>query len=274
MDSRAWTIAGALGLALGAQAAPAADARTVSDEEWCRENGGSGRRARHCEVREAALPAGQRLHVDARPNGGIEAKGWDRGEARLRVRITATAETVEQARAVAAQVRVVTDGAIRAVGPEARDGERQWWASFKLDVPRDAELDLQADNGGLHVAGVAGHVRLSTVNGGIHLDGVGGKVEGSTSNGGLHVNLSGSEWQGEGLDVRTTNGGVHLEIPDGYNARLETSTVNGGIHSDLPVAGGRGRRHHGGRIETDLGRGGATLRLTTTNGGLHVSREN
>ena len=269
MDSRAWTVACAL---LAAGPALGADARVVSDDEWCRDNGWNGRRARHCEVREASLPAGQRLHVDARPNGGIEARGWDRAEARLRVRITAGGETVEDARAIAAQVRVIVDdGAVRAVGPESR-GERQWWASFRLDVPRDAQLDLQADNGGLHVAGVAGHVRLSTVNGGIHLDGVGGKVEGSTSNGGLHVSLSGSEWRGEGLDVRTTNGGVHLEIPGDYNARLETSTVNGGVHSDLPVSGGRGRRHPGGRIETDRGRGGATLRLVTTNGGLHVER--
>jgi len=200
-------------------------------------------------------------------------KGWDRGEARLSVRITALADTAEEARAIASQVRVVTDGAIRATGPESGDGDRQWYASFRLDLPRDADFDLQADNGGLHLEGVNGHARLSTVNGGIHLDGVGGKVEGSTSNGGLHVNLSGSEWQGEGLDVRTTNGGVHLEIPEGYNARLETSTVNGGVHSDLPVSGGRGRHRSGGRIETDLGRGGATLRLTTTNGGLHVSKD-
>ena len=270
MNSRGWMIAGAL--ALCAQPGFAAEGR-LSDDEWCREGGWNGGRARHCEVREEALPAGGRLHVDARPNGGIEARGWDRGEARLRVRVTAMGNTAEEARALASQVRVVTDGAIRAVGPESRGGERQWWASFRLDVPRDADLDLEADNGGLHLKGVSGHARLSTVNGGLHLDGVGGKVEGHTANGGVHVNLTGSEWSGDGLDLRTTNGGVHLEIPADYNARLETSTVNGGIHSDLPVAGRRPRHGSGGRIETDLGRGGALLRLTTTNGGLHVSRD-
>ena len=46
--------------------------------------------------------------------------------------------------------------------------------------------------------------------------------------------------------------------------------MNGGVHSDLPVTTGR-RGHSGARIETDLGRGGQTLRLETTNGGLHVS---
>jgi hypothetical protein len=106
----------------------------------------------------------------------------------------------------------------------------------------------------------------------VHLERVGGHLEGRTVNGGLHVNLSGSEWEGEGLDVATTNGGVHLEIPGGYNARLETGTVNGGIHSDLPVSD-RKRGRSGGRIATDLGRGGPLLRLETTNGGLHISQE-
>jgi len=110
------------------------------------------------------------------------------------------------------------------------------------------------------------------VNGGIHLDGVGGQIEGATVNGGLHVALSGSAWQGEGLDVSTTNGGVHLEIPAGYNAHLETGTVNGGVHSDLPVTTGR-RGRSGARIDTDLGHGGRPLRLETTNGGLHISQD-
>jgi hypothetical protein len=256
-----------------APAAPAAEMRVVADDGWCREDRWRGDRVRHCEVREATLPA-RPLEVDSRPNGGIDVKGWDRGEVRLRVKVTASGDSLEEARAIAALVHIETDGAIRATGPDERYDKRQWWASYRLDVPRDAALDLQADNGGLRLDGVYGGAKLHTVNGGLHLDGVGGKVEGSTVNGGLHVTLSGREWRGEGLDVNTTNGGIHLSIPADYDARLEMGTVNGGIHSDLPVSGGR-RRHGrtGGRIETDLGRGGATLRLTTTNGGLHVERE-
>jgi DUF4097 and DUF4098 domain-containing protein YvlB len=99
---------------------------------------------------------------------------------------------------------------------------------------------------------------------------VGGKVRGETVNGGIHVQLEGQGWEGEGADLRTTNGGLHLEVPADYDARLEASTVNGGVHSDLP--GTTRRRHTGGRVATDLGRGGALLRFETTNGGLHVER--
>ena len=154
---------------------------------------------------------------------------------RLRVRVTATGATAEEARALVAQVRVETDGGVRVTGPDSSNRQRQWWASIRLDVPRHGELELEADNGGIHLEEFAGRAKFSTVNGGIHLDRVGGHLEGRTTNGGLHVTSREREWEGEGLDVATTNGGVHLEIPDGYNARLETGTVNGGVHSDLPI---------------------------------------
>jgi hypothetical protein len=260
--------------AAAAPAAHAAEVRVIADDSWCREGGdGDGARARHCEVREASWRGTGPVKADSRPNGGIQATGWDRDEVRLRVRVTASGATADEARALAAQVRVETDGGVRVTGPETSGRHRQWSASIRLDVPRNAELELQADNGGIHIADFAGRAQFSTVNGGVHLDRVGGHLEGRTVNGGLHVTLSGHEWQGEGLDVTTTNGGVHLEIPAGYNARLETGTVNGGVHSDLPLTSERRRGHSGGRIEADLGRGGPLVRLQTTNGGLHISQE-
>jgi hypothetical protein len=163
----------------------------------------------------------------------------------------ATADDEAAARETAGAVRIEASDTVRAVGP-ARDRSRSWWASFRLDVPRNAQLRLQADNGGLHLRGLAGDVELHTVNGGLHLEAVGGKVRGETVNGGIHVALRGQGWEGEGAELRTTNGGLHLEVPGDYDARLEASTVNGGVDSDLP--GTTRRRHTGGRIATDLGR--------------------
>jgi hypothetical protein len=268
-------LAGSLAMA-GLMARPVAAGSSSSrgwDRNWCGDGDDHFGRARHCEVREIALSAGGPFQVDGRPNGGVCVRGVDAGEARLLVKVEATAPTEEDARALVAQVRIETQGTVRAAGPERSGQGRSWSVSYRLEVPRRSDLRLEADNGGLSVEDVVGSLELQTVNGGLHLDGVGGRVHGQTQNGGLHVELSGEEWEGEGLDLRTTNGGVHLSIPSEYNARLETGTVNGGVHTDLPVTGQvRGRRGHGagGRIETDLGRGGRLLHLETTNGGLHV----
>ena len=112
-----------------------------------------------------------------------------------------------------------------------------------------------------------GRLDLGTTNGGIHLTEVAGNVRAETTNGGVSATLSGTTWDGEGLDLRTTNGSVTLEIPKGYNARLETGTTNGGFSIDFPITvqGSLGRR-----ISTTLGSGGPVIRATTVNGGVRI----
>jgi hypothetical protein len=267
MRSSSWTYPTVAVLAFASSVA-AADVRVVEDDAWCRQDGWNDQ-ARYCEVREATLPAGGLLTVDSRPNGGIQVQGWDRNEVRLRVRIVANADSEAEAKDAVGEVRLELGDTIRAVRPDRNDS-RHWSASYRLEVPRGAHLNLRADNGGLSLEGFDGDAELHTVNGGLHLDRVGGHVQGQTTNGGIHVELSGTQWQGEGLDLRTTNGGLHLSIPAGYNARLETGTVNGGVRSDVPMT--THGRYTGGRIETSLGSGGPLVRVETTNGGLHVER--
>jgi DUF4097 and DUF4098 domain-containing protein YvlB len=73
--------------------------------------------------------------------------------------------------------------------------------------------------------------------------------------------------------VKTTNGGVNLLLPSTYSAHIETSTVNGNVASDFPLnvqLTERGRLPK--QISVDLGSGGPTIRATTTNGGVHLTR--
>ncbi len=259
MRSVLWTFVAVLGVGLPASAEVAF--KTVADPEWCNDRGWGSSAERHCEVREATWAAtGAPIAVDSMPNGGIEVVGWDRNEVRLRVKVVADADTMSEAKARAAAVRVTTDGVIRATASSRA------WASFRLEVPREATLSLESKNGGLHLRGLAGTVDARTVNGGVHLAAMGGKVTARTQNGGVHVQLSGDSWDGESLDVETANGGVHLQIPDAYNAHLRTSTVNGGIHAPEELR----RQFQGKRLDVDLGHGGAPLRIETRNGGVHL----
>ncbi len=258
-----------LAAGLVALAAPALG-QTAGPRNPCRDTGDLDRPT-HCEVRELAVPVvGDLLAVDAAPNGGITVHGWDRHEIQLQARVTATSDTVEQARALAGQVRVLTDGGrVRAEGPRTGDGSG-WSVGYDLMVPSQWNLDLTSQNGGISIAGVQGQLAFKTTNGGIKLSDVNGDVKGATVNGGVHVELSGAGWDGEGLDVETKNGGVRLSVPDGYSAHLETGTRNGGLHIDFPVTiQGSWRRE----ISTDLGSGGAPIRARTVNGGVTIERK-
>jgi hypothetical protein len=255
----------------------AAGAAAQADEarDWlerCRSGAtwGDRDRERVCEVRETTLAAGQPLTVDGRANGGISVRGWDRNEILVQAQITAVDESAGQAAATARDVRILTDGrSVRAEGPSARGRDGWWSVSYRVYVPRDADLDLRASNGGLSLRDVSGRIRLETSNGGISLAGVAGDVQGRTSNGGVTVRLTGDRWRGTGLDLRTSNGGVTLHVPDGYSAQLETGTVYGSLQTDIPITvQGRIRRD----LDVQLGQGGAPIRVRTTNGGVRIRR--
>jgi hypothetical protein len=260
--------AGALLLvASTAASAGAQDWRVVTGEGWCSDNDGDGHRARFCEVRETTLRPGA-VAVDATPNGGIWVSAGDEGLVRLQAKVLAVAGSDDAARQMASQVRIRTSGTISAEGPDHRS--REWWTvSYRLTVPARTDLDLRSHNGGITLTGVRGRTEFETTNGGVKIADAGGSMHGRTTNGGVKVALTGAQWDGEGLDVATTNGGVVLEVPADYNAHLETGTVNGGIHIDFPVRV-QGRLNR--QLSTDLGSGGPTIRAVTTNGGVSVKR--
>ena len=264
---------GALALILlGTASSLPAQRRDFSDWELsCSRYRGDRDDERVCNLIEKTVPlTGGTLNVDGRTNGGVTVIGENRRDVLVRALVDAHARSESRAEEIADAVTLHTEnGRIFAEGPDTRN--REWWSvSFEVHVPARTDLDLRAHNGGVAVAGVTGTLRMETLNGGIHLDAVNGDVVAETTNGGLHVALDGDRWEGKGLDATTTNGGVHLSVPRGYSAHLETGTVNGGVDIDFPVTvqGKIGRR-----ITTDLGRGGATLRLITTNGGVRITKE-
>lgn len=240
-----------------------------SERVWC-DQGGWDEHAYVCEVREVALPSGDfPVVVDAGRNGGVTVVGEARSDVLVLARVSARARSEERAGSLLESVRVRTDGGeIQADGPET--GRRESWSvSFYIRVPARSDLDLQTHNGGIGIEGVEGTVRFEATNGGVHLADLAGDVEGETRNGGLHVTLAGDQWEGAGLDVATRNGGIHLEVPEGYSAELETGTVNGHLELDFPITV-RGRITRD--LRTRLGSGGPPVRVVTRNGGVTVTR--
>jgi hypothetical protein len=244
--------------------------REQSKEErglTCNDNWG-GDRASHCMIKEQMIAAsGGTITVDGRKNGGVSVKGWGRNEIFVRAKIQTWANTEAEAQALAGQVRIETAGAnIHAEGPE--QGNRQGWAvSFEVSVPRNSNLSLKAHNGGVSIADVRGQIEFGAMNGGVSLKRLAGNVKGHTMNGGLSIELAGNGWDGEGMDVKTTNGGVSLSIPENYSAHLETGTVNGGLRSDIPITvQGEVKRE----LSVNLGSGGQKIRAFTTNGGVSI----
>jgi DUF4097 and DUF4098 domain-containing protein YvlB len=207
------------------------------------------------------------LNVDGRQNGGITVHAWDKNEIQIVAMVQAQAETEADAQAIARQITISSsNGQVQAQGPET-ERRQSWSVSYEVWAPRATELGLTAHNGGISVDGIEARMNLQTTNGGLDLRDVAGDVHGVTTNGGITADLGGDRWRGNGLDLRTSNGGVELRIPTNYSATLETGTVNGDLDIRIPmtVQGLLGRQ-----ISTQLGGGGAIVRAMTTNGGVSI----
>jgi hypothetical protein len=262
----------AAALVAAVSSSTAAQRQRASNGDWCADENWGDDREGVCEVREYTVPAaGATMTVDATPNGGIAVEGGSRSDIVVQARVVATAASEAEARAIASRVQVVaTADRVESDGPRNLGRREGWHVSYRLAVPTNTPLSLKSTNGGLSVDGINSRVELTTTNGGVKLSRMAGDVQGRTTNGGIDVDLEGTGWEGNGLDLQTTNGGVRLMIPAQYNAHLETGTTNGSVKIDFPVMvqGARARS-----FSTDLGSGGATLRVRTSNGGVRITKK-
>lgn len=255
--------------ALSSDSTPvAAHAQATTRYESCEDRGYQGDGERACEVREItfAVPR-DGVAVDGGQNGGIKVIGESRDDVRLVAEVWARARSEDRAEELMAMVEIeAQNGAIEADGPNTRNRE-SWGVNWRVFVPNSSDLDLRTHNGGIGISDVDGVVRFEALNGGVTLAGLAGDVRGSTVNGGVKIELEGDRWDGAGLNVTTTNGGVQLEMDENYSAELETGTVNGRLSTEIAmqVQGNIGKK-----LRTQLGDGGAPIRVSTVNGGVQI----
>jgi hypothetical protein len=240
---------------------------SVGSDDWCREGShrGSGW---YCEVREFTLPAGSFEGV-ASANGNIQVEAWDRSEVFVRAKIEGRAGSYEAARELVSGISLTTEDILKANGPRQGRGSN-WSVSYRAMVPAESDLSLSATNGNVTVMSVTGDLSARSTNGNVQLRQVGGDVSGGTTNGNVSVELAGAAWVGDGVDVRTTNGSIELDIPADYNGVLEAGTVNGSINVDFPVTvtGKISKSLH-----AVLGDGGALIKASTTNGSVRIRKQ-
>ncbi len=223
----------------------------------------------HCEMKEQTLGAPRgAIVINPGMNGGVSVKGWSRGDVLVRARIETWGETEADAQGLVSQIRTSSGaGQIQAEGPEM-DKRHNWSVTYEVFVPNQSDVQAKAHNGGIHISDVRGKIEFEATNGGVTLQRLAGDVHGRTANGGLNIELAGDRWDGGGMDVATVNGGVKMDVPSNYSAHFETSTVNGAVSLDLPSVQGHATQ----QASFDVGRGGATIKVVTTNGGVKIHK--
>ena len=238
-----------------------------SADDWCRSGRDDDRRyERYCEVRPVTIAAPSTLDVET-SNGSVAVTGSSRSDVLIEARVETRGDTMDDAKALAKDVHILTDGGrVRADGPTTSN-HRGWSVSFRIQAPSRQNTTISSSNGAVSLTTLTGTLRGDTSNGSVHATDLGGDVRLTTSNGSVQIALSGSGWSGAGLEATTSNGSLRIDMPRDYSAHLTARTGNGSLTIDRPITIS-GRIGH--EIDTDLGKGGAPLRLRTSNGSLTI----
>lgn len=228
---------------------------------------------------ERSFSAGEGVRfVLANVNGDIEVNSWDDDGIRVDATIIVKAPSKSKAEEIYGKIEFLVDErkgrlSIEADLPRTRQvgflfGDHiSISVHYDVRVPRMTDLDLSSVNGGIEVDGVKGRFDVSTTNGSIGLRGVEGDGGLRTVNGGIKCHIAAFP-EGGCLEVKTTNGGVRLDLPDDVGGSLEAKTVNGGIDLDLPLS--KSVRIKRRSISGVLGDGEGRIIVRTTNGGISI----
>ncbi|MBL8239422.1 MAG: hypothetical protein JNM66_18500 [Bryobacterales bacterium] len=190
-------------------------------------------------------------------SGSIHVTASDSNEVRFSVRERIAAPTRERLEELKKETDVVfaqEPGTVRAGvkgpwsatecgarGGQSRKEDRRRWNwdetrvehEFTVSVPRDARIELQSVNGGVHATGTTGRYSLSTVNGSIRMNDVEGSGDVKTVNGSVQAVYS----RNPNADTvfRTVNGKLDLYFQPSLSADFKVKTVNGKAYTDFDM---------------------------------------
>lgn len=276
-----------LGLSTTAFTAGAAqfNMSTVGDQPNCSSIQVSSRDAETAAAQETISASAGPLDVSPGGNGGVWIVGSADGAFTIQACKFAMGRDRAQAEARLDEVAIEnTGGHVTARGPSS-DGN--WSVFFIVQTPRSGELTATTSNGPITIRGVdatvtakatngpisirdsRGRLEARTVNGPISLEDVSGSVSVSAENGPLSVNLRGAEWEGEGLEGRTSNGPLTLTVPSGYGSGVVVEADGRSPFTCRSCTDAQRTWNDDGR-RVQLGSGPERVRLRTTNGPVTV----
>jgi DUF4097 and DUF4098 domain-containing protein YvlB len=128
----------------------------------------------------------------------------------------------------------------------------------------DGPVEADTSGGGITMKHVTGDLKAHSSGGSITIQEAGGQVRADTSGGGVRASFARGNSRGGTLE--SSGGSIEVELDP--QADLEIDAAASHVNTDLPlrVQGEISRRH----VRGTLGKGGATLRVRTSGGGIRI----
>lgn len=165
---------------------------------------------------------------------GTDAKGCS-----VTAKITAKAETEEQARKLAEEVRIKPqsygDKLKIKVEQPADKSKQSITIDFNITVPRETALQLAADVGEINITNITGAIKAETDVGAVSCTEITGNLDIETDVGEVKILYSKAAPSVCKAIIETDIGAIDFTAPPDVSAKLDFSTNIGNIETDLPL---------------------------------------
>jgi hypothetical protein len=213
-------------------------------------------------------------------NGRITAEQTDGAEVVVEGRRVAKARSDEAAKELLAKLEIREEVGESTVRVESRPPRLSGFSSHQIEwtikVPKGIVVDLRTVNGGVRLNGLSNEIHAKTTNGGVEGTGiVPSVIDAAAVNGVIDFKLASPLDSTDSVEMETVNGGIELSLPSESKASISARCVNGGVHVeglDISREEQSNDFERKRRLNGTMNGGGAKVNISTTNGGVRITR--
>ena len=235
---------------------------------------------------------GGTITVIGAPRGAVTIEGWSRNEVELVAEIELNGPTEADLDQLANVNGFVFDEdlnhlSVLTTGTHDRSYMKKaaknfpkkllnlpWKIDFKLRVPANTDLEINAGYGPVKVTAVEGSLRISATESETALTLSGGLVSTTVTAGVVTLTVPVRSWRGAGADIRLATGIVNVDLPPGFNGDIDAEILRTGkivnTHEGLASREKPGITER--TVRARAGAGGAFFRITVGDGTVNIRK--
>jgi hypothetical protein len=228
------------------------------------------------------------------PQGSITVEGWPRNEIDISAEIELHADSEADLDLLAGvNTFVIDDGpvhlSILTTGTHDKAFMRAaakkfpktllglpWKIDYRIRVPLQTDLEINAGRGPISIAGVEGDIRLSAPESEVNLNLSGGALSAIVAVGKITLSVPTRSWRGSGAELRLALGEVTVELPPGFSGEINADVLRSG-HIDDSYGALVPRQTRGmpgpNQMRVSAGAGGAFFQFTVGDGAIYIKKQ-
>ena len=228
----------------------------------------------------------------AAPRGSVTVEGWARNEVELTANIEVKGPTEADLDQLATVNNFVFDEDLNHVsvlttGTHDRAYMKRtaknfpkrllnmpWKIDYRLRVPVNTDLEINAGHGEVKLSGVEGALRISATESDTALTLTGGTLSTTVTAGSITLSIPARSWRGNGADIRIASGTINVDLQPGFSGDIDAEILRSG--KIVSTYEGLASREKPGITERTVraraGAGGPFFRFTVGDGTVNIRK--